>query len=205
MRQRHVTSTPPTIHCGNHCGGARHGSWLLKCRGLPFRPSSLNTERVSCAGHSPLLPLPLDMSSPSDSTASDVKVPEGSEGEVDAPGAAPSVSRKRGRPKGSRNKSTLEALAAKATAAASSSFAPQVARASGDAGIPEKRKPGRPKGSGNQAARREVGRSPLLRRLLLLRRPATMGDRQGAKTKRPPPSSGSTPLRRGLARRFLLR
>jgi hypothetical protein len=92
------------------------------------------------------------MSSPSGSTASDDKVPEGIEREVEAPEAAPSVSRKRGRPKGSRNKSTLEALAAKATAAASASVAPQAAGASGDAGVPEKRRPGRPKGSGKKTA-----------------------------------------------------
>jgi hypothetical protein len=87
------------------------------------------------------------MSSPSDSTVGDDKVPEGNEREVEALEAAPSVSQKRGRPKGSRNKSTLEALAAKATAAASSSVAPQAAGASDDAGIPKKRRPGRPKGS----------------------------------------------------------
>jgi hypothetical protein len=92
------------------------------------------------------------MSSPSGSTASDDKVSEGSEREVEAPGARPSVSRKRGRPKGSRNKSTLEALAAKAAAAASSSAASQAAGVPGDAGIPEKRRPGRPKGSGKKTA-----------------------------------------------------
>jgi hypothetical protein len=92
------------------------------------------------------------MSSPSGSTASDDKVPEGSEKEVEAPEAAPSVPRKHGRPKGSRNKSTLEALAAKASAAASTSVAPPAAGASGDAGAPEKRGPGRPKGSGKKTA-----------------------------------------------------
>jgi hypothetical protein len=92
------------------------------------------------------------MLSPSGSTASDDKVPEGSEKEVEAPETAPSVSRKRGRPKGSRNKSTLEALAAKASATASTSVAPQAAGASGDAGIPEKRRPGHPKGSRKKTA-----------------------------------------------------
>jgi hypothetical protein len=92
------------------------------------------------------------MSSPSGSTASDDKVLEGSEKEVEAPEMAPSVSWKRGRPKGSRNKSTLEALAAKATAAASTSVTPQAAGASGDASIPEKRRPGRSKGSGKKTA-----------------------------------------------------
>jgi hypothetical protein len=90
------------------------------------------------------------MSSSSGSTASDDKVPEGNEREVEALKAAPSISRKRGHPKGSRNKSTLEALTAKATAAASSSVAPQAAGASGDVGVPEKRRPGHPKGSGKK-------------------------------------------------------
>jgi hypothetical protein len=92
------------------------------------------------------------MSSPSGSAASDDKIPERSEKGVEVPEMAPSPARKRGRPKGSRNKSTLEALAAKATAAASTSVAPQAAGASGDAGVPEKRRPGRPKGSGKKNA-----------------------------------------------------
>jgi hypothetical protein len=77
---------------------------------------------------------------------------EGSKEEVEAPETAPSASRKRGRPKGSHNKSNLEALAAKAAAAASTSIAPQVAGASSGAGVPEKRRPGRPKGSGKKTA-----------------------------------------------------
>jgi hypothetical protein len=92
------------------------------------------------------------MSSPSGSTASDDKVPEGSKEEVEAPETAPSASRKRGRPKGSHNKSTLEALPAKAVAAAFTSVAPQAVGASGDMGIPEKRRLGRPKGSGKKIA-----------------------------------------------------
>jgi hypothetical protein len=92
------------------------------------------------------------MSSPSGSTASDDKVPEGSKEEVEAPEMAPSASQKRGRPKGSRNKSTLEALAAKAAAAASTSVAPQAAGASSGAGVLEKQRPGRPKGSGKKTA-----------------------------------------------------
>jgi hypothetical protein len=98
-----------------------------------------------------LSPNPI-MSSPSGSTASDDKVPEGSKEEVEAPEMAPCASRKHGHPKGNRNKSTLEALAAKAAAAASSSVASQAAGASGDAGIPKKRRPGRPKGSRKKTA-----------------------------------------------------
>jgi hypothetical protein len=63
------------------------------------------------------------MSSLSGSAASDDQVPEESKEEVEVPETAPSTSQKRGRPKGSRNKSTLEALAAKA--AASTFAAPQ--------------------------------------------------------------------------------
>jgi hypothetical protein len=92
------------------------------------------------------------MSSPSDSTTSDDKIPEGSEKGVEVPETTPSPTQKRGRPKGSRNKSTLEALVAKAAAAASTSAAPQAAGASSGAGVPEKRRPGRPKGSGKKPA-----------------------------------------------------
>jgi hypothetical protein len=92
------------------------------------------------------------MSSPSGSSASGDEVLEGSKEEVEASETAPSTSQKRGRPKGSRNKSTLEALAAKAAAAASTSVASQAAGASGVTSISEKRRPGRPKGSGKKTA-----------------------------------------------------
>jgi hypothetical protein len=71
-----------------------------------------------------LLEPSLTMSSPSYSTASGDKVPEGDREEVVVPEMAPSTSRKCGRPKGSRNKSTLEALVAKAAATTSTSVAP---------------------------------------------------------------------------------
>jgi hypothetical protein len=102
------------------------------------------------------------MLSLSGSAASDDKVPKGSKEEVKATEMAPSTSRKRGRPKGSRNKSTLEALAAKAAVAASTSIAPQVTGAPSDAGVPEKRRPGRLKGSG------DTSKTYLLSRTLLL-------------------------------------
>jgi hypothetical protein len=92
------------------------------------------------------------MSSPSSSTASDDKILEGSEKGVEVLETAPSPSRKHGRPKGSHNKSTLEALTAKAAAAASTSATPQAARASNGVGIPEKWRPGRLKGSGKKSA-----------------------------------------------------
>jgi hypothetical protein len=92
------------------------------------------------------------MSSLSGSAASDDKVPEGCEEEVKVPETAPSTSRKRGRPKGSRNKSTLEALTAKAAAAASTSVAPQATGAPSDTGVLEKRRPDHPKGSGKKTA-----------------------------------------------------
>jgi hypothetical protein len=80
------------------------------------------------------------------------KAPEGVREEVEAPETAPSAPRGRGRPKGNRNKSTLEALVAKAAAAASSSVAPQSTGAPSDAVLLGKRKPGRPKGSGKKTA-----------------------------------------------------
>jgi hypothetical protein len=80
------------------------------------------------------------------------QVPEGDREEVEMPETAPSTSQKRGRPKGSHNKSTLEALAAKAAAAASTSVAPQTTGAPSDVGVPEKRRPSRPKGSGKKTA-----------------------------------------------------
>jgi hypothetical protein len=92
------------------------------------------------------------MSSPSGSAASDDKVPEGSKEEVKAPEMAPSTSRKHGRPKGSHNKRTLEALTAKATTAASTSVVPQATGAPSNAGVSEKRRPGRPKASGKKTA-----------------------------------------------------
>jgi hypothetical protein len=92
------------------------------------------------------------MSSLSGSAASGDKTLEGSKEEVKALETAPSTSRKRGRPKGSRNKSTLEALAAKTATAASTSVAPWEAGAPSDAGIPEKWRPGCLKGSRRKTA-----------------------------------------------------
>jgi hypothetical protein len=94
------------------------------------------------------------MSSLSGSAVGGDKIPEGSEKGATAPEMTPPTSRKRGRPKGSRNKKTLEALAAAAAAAVapSTSAATRTARVPGDAGVPEKRGPGRPKGSGRKTA-----------------------------------------------------
>jgi hypothetical protein len=92
------------------------------------------------------------MSSLSGSAAGGDKVPERSEKEAQAPETVPPASRKRGRPNGSRNKKTLEALAAATTVAPSTSVATRAARAPGDADILEKRGPGHPKGSGRKTA-----------------------------------------------------
>jgi hypothetical protein len=116
---------------------------VLAAKGFPHFSSKLE---LSLSEPSPT------MSSPSGSTASGDKVPEGSKEEVEVPETAPSTSRKRGRPTGSRNKSTLEALAVKAATAASTSVAPQATGAPSDVGVPEKRRPGRPKGSGKKTA-----------------------------------------------------
>jgi hypothetical protein len=122
------------------------------------------------------------MSSLSGSAASGDKVPEGSKEEVKAPETAPSVSRKCGRPKGSRNKSTLEALAAKAAAAASTFVAPQATGAPSDAGVLEKRRPGRPKGSGRKTASAAAAAPSLPRR---------RGRPLGSKNKKAPAAFGA--------------
>jgi hypothetical protein len=92
------------------------------------------------------------MSSLSGSAVGGDKVPTEGEKEEKSPEMSPPASQKRGRPKGSRNKKTLEALAAMAAAAPSTSVAPWATGAPSDAGVPEKQGPGRPKGSGRKTA-----------------------------------------------------
>jgi hypothetical protein len=92
------------------------------------------------------------MSSLSGSAFGGDKIPEGSEKGATVLEMTPPASRKRGRPKGSRNKNTLEALTAMAAVVPSTSTATRTARVLGDAGVPEKRGPGRPKGSGRKIA-----------------------------------------------------
>jgi hypothetical protein len=92
------------------------------------------------------------MSSLSGSAVDGDKVPEGGEKEDKAPEMSPPASRKRDRPKGSRNKKTLEALAVMAAAAPSTSVAPRATGAPSDAGVSEKRGPCHPKGSGRKTA-----------------------------------------------------
>jgi hypothetical protein len=92
------------------------------------------------------------MSSLSGSAAGGDKILEGSEKEAKAPEMTPPASWKHGRPKGSRNKKTLEALAAAAAIAPFTSAVTRAARAPGDMGVPGKRGPGRPKGSGRKTA-----------------------------------------------------
>jgi hypothetical protein len=109
---------------------------------------------------------------------------------------APSTSRKRGRPKGSHNKKTLEALAAMAVAAPSTSVVPRATGAPGDAAIPEKRRPDRPKGSGRKtASAANAAPSPPHRR----------GWPPGSKNKRTPlPSGPPPPLPQGPEQRLHL-
>jgi hypothetical protein len=88
--------------------------------------------------------------------------PKGREKKAESPVATPLVSRKRGRPLGSRNLKTLAALAAVAATvpavAASVGAAPAVAAsvgavpAVGGVDVPRKRGPGRPKGSKKKTA-----------------------------------------------------
>jgi hypothetical protein len=92
------------------------------------------------------------MSSLSGFTIGGDRIPEGSEKEAKAPEMTPPASRKRGRPKGSRNKMTLEALVAAAAIAPSTFAATRAARDLGDVGVPEKWGPGRSKGSGRKTA-----------------------------------------------------
>jgi hypothetical protein len=92
------------------------------------------------------------MSSLSGSAVGGDKIPEGSEKGAAASEMTPPASRKRDRPKGSRNKKTLEALVAMTAVAPSTFVATQTARVPGDAGIPEKRGHGRLKGSGRKTA-----------------------------------------------------
>jgi hypothetical protein len=90
------------------------------------------------------------MSSLGGSTSGGDEVPaEGEKGGV-APELSLPASRKRGRPKGSRNKKTLEVLTVRAATVPSTSVAPRATRALGDA--PVKRGLGRPKGSGQKMA-----------------------------------------------------
>jgi hypothetical protein len=161
--------------------------WLPKCRVLSPSPLLFKCwARPWLRAHphfspclEPCLSEPsLVMSSLSDSAVGGDKVPERSEKEAKAPEMSPPASQKRGRPKGSRNKKTLEALMAMATAAPSTSVVPRATRAPGDAGVQEKRGPGRPKGSERKTT------------------PAAAAA---------PSSSGPLPpLPRGPARRFLL-
>jgi hypothetical protein len=92
------------------------------------------------------------MSSLSDPAISGDKAPAEGEKGGGASEGLPLASRKRGRPKGSHNKKTLEVLAAKAATAPSSSAALQATGAPGDAGVPVRRGPGRSKGSGKKSA-----------------------------------------------------
>jgi hypothetical protein len=135
--------------------------WLPKCRVSSPSPLLFKCwEHPWLRAHShfslrlePLLsePSPV-MSSLSCSTVGGDKIPEGSEKGAKALEMTPPASRKRGRPKGSRNKKTLEALASAAAVAPSTSAATRAARAPGDVGVREKRGPGHPKGSGRKTA-----------------------------------------------------
>jgi hypothetical protein len=91
------------------------------------------------------------MSSLSGSAVGGDEIPEGSEKKAEATEIMSPASRKRSRPKGSRNKKSLVALVVAAAAATTPSAATRAARALGDAGVPEKWGPGRPRGSGRKS------------------------------------------------------
>jgi hypothetical protein len=141
--------------------GTRHGGGYQKRRVSPPRCFSLNARCARGRGHIPTSPLALSLSSPSPSPVMSSlsgsaiggdKVPERGEEEAQVPKTVPPASRKRGRLKGSHNKKTLEALAAPAAVAPSTSVATRAARAPGDVSVPEKRGPSHPKGSGKKTA-----------------------------------------------------
>jgi high mobility group AT-hook protein 2 len=92
------------------------------------------------------------MSSLSGSAVGGDGVPEGSGKKTEAPEMTPPASQKRGRPKGSRNKKTLAALAAMAAAAATTTAATGVALAPGGEGVPERRGPSHPRKRGRKDA-----------------------------------------------------
>jgi hypothetical protein len=93
------------------------------------------------------------MSSLSGSAVGGDGVPEGSGKKDEAPEITPPTSQKRERPKGSRNKKTLVALAAvAATTAPNTIAATGAALAPGGEGVPEKQGPSRPRGSGRKTA-----------------------------------------------------
>jgi hypothetical protein len=196
VRQRHIPSVPPTIHCGG-CGGCllegAHDAKIMerftKVLGIadPITPASSPASLLfKCRGHSGSkahsasssvsLFLPeynLTMSSLGGPGAGGEGAPEkrgtgrpkGSGKKIISPTATPSMSRKRGRPLGSRNQKTLTALAAAAAAAPAAAASIGVAPAIGGEGVPRKRGPGRPKGSGKKAVTvATVAPSPACRR-----------------------------------------
>jgi hypothetical protein len=116
---------------------------VLAAKGIPHFSPHL---KLSLSKPNPI------MSSLSGSATSGGKVPMEGDERNGAPETSPRVSRKRGRPKGSHNKKTLEALAARAAVAPSTSAALQANGAPGDAGVLVRRGPGRPKGSGRKSA-----------------------------------------------------
>jgi hypothetical protein len=135
--------------------------WLPKCWGLSpspllfkcwARPWPRAHPHFSPHLESRLSESSLAMSSLSGSAVGGDKVRERSEKDAKAPEMSPPASRKRGHPKGSRNKRTMEDLAAMAAAAPSTSIAPRATGAPGDVGIPKKWGPGRSKGSGRKTA-----------------------------------------------------
>jgi hypothetical protein len=79
-------------------------------------------------------------------------VPEGSGKKAEASEMLPPASRKRRRPKGSRNKKTLAALVATAAATATTTAATGVALAPSGEGVPEKWGPGHPRKRGRKDA-----------------------------------------------------
>jgi high mobility group AT-hook protein 2 len=158
IRPRHIPSVPPMICCGDHSGcplaGAHDAGTVTETLGAIPSPLLFKCrERSWLRAHFPsflrlsskLYPA---MSSPSCSAAEG----EGSGKKTEAPEMAPPASRKRGRPKGSRNKKSLAALAAAATTAIALAAATGVALAPSGEGVQSRWGPGRSRKGGRKDA-----------------------------------------------------
>jgi hypothetical protein len=173
--------------------------------GYSLRRSSLNVERARCRGHPLASPLISSLSFPS---------PARSCCPLAVPLPAMTRSQKGARRRSRRRRWRLPHLrntVARKGAATRAPWRPSRRRPPPLPPPPSRSKrPGLPatrafRRNGGPAVRRGAGRRPLLRRLLLLHRPAVTDDRWAARTRRRPlPSGPSPPLPRGPERRLHL-
>jgi hypothetical protein len=168
MRQRHVPSVPPTIRYGGCDGclpkgvhDAREMGRLPKRRArltmAPFpasllfkfwrhlvpgaQPTSSSVSILFPERHPTMSSLGSGSLGVGGEGASERRgpgCPKGSGTKPASPAAVPLTSRKRGRPKGSRNQKTLAALAATAVATSAAATSVGAAPAAGGEGVPAK-------------------------------------------------------------------